>query len=157
MPIVGQNWPLSLSIAAPSETDFQRHLEPATRCLLAIFLGICSPSPEGRYAYLIVNRIAWVNEMLSSRGEWISRTGASSSAEEWMWRTARELAHSGACANWQEIDGKLTALGYPSASAHWSHSFRLVLDRLCARSRATAPAHPAANDDGRASPITASA
>lgn len=95
----------------------------------------------------------WVSEMLSSREEWISRTDINTSPEQWMWRTARELAHSGACADWREIDRKLAELGYPGASADWSGSFRLVLDRLCAAAR---PALQSPANDSSA-PLSASA
>jgi hypothetical protein len=62
---------------------------------------------------------------------------ANANREQWMWRTTRELARSGACKNWREIELKLGALGYPLASQHWSHSFRQVLDRLCVNAKAT--------------------
>jgi hypothetical protein len=53
-----------------------------------------------------------------------------------MWSTARELARSGNCAGWRDIERRLNALGYPAASQHWSESFRSVLDRLSAAAAA---------------------
>jgi hypothetical protein len=55
-----------------------------------------------------------------------------------MWSTARELARSGTCAGWRDIERRLMGLGYPGASQHWSESFRSVLDRLCAAAGTTA-------------------
>ena len=81
-----------------------------------------------------------------------------------MWRRTRELARSGECANWQEIERKLDAAGYASASQLWSISFRQVLDRLCAAAREADRVGPlnaqdtaAANDVGSLPPFPLSA